>query len=162
MSDLIAYHLEDGIATLTLSNGKVNAISPDVITAFNAALDQAEQDRGVAALAGSQALQEQVVAPRGKGRGDREVKREQGEEHDLKQDEFGPAPAHLLSRVDQIAAQGEGDKRQRTGQGGHQDRIQSVQRTAYHAVVHSVPFFLLQMVVMAYQQHTVSGGDTEQ
>ena len=36
MSDLIAYHLEDGIATLTLSNGKVNAISPDVISAFNA------------------------------------------------------------------------------------------------------------------------------
>ena len=28
MSDLIAYHLEDGIATLTLNNGKVNAISP--------------------------------------------------------------------------------------------------------------------------------------
>ena len=28
MSELISYHLEDGIATLTLSNGKVNAISP--------------------------------------------------------------------------------------------------------------------------------------
>ena len=52
MSDLIAYHLEDGIATLTLSNGKVNAISPDVITAFNAALDQAEQDRAVVILTG--------------------------------------------------------------------------------------------------------------
>ena len=52
MSDLIAYHLEDGIATLTLSNGKVNAISPDVITAFNAALDQAEQDRAVVIIAG--------------------------------------------------------------------------------------------------------------
>ena len=44
MSDLISYQLEDGIATLTLSNGKVNAISPDVIAAFNAALDRAEQD----------------------------------------------------------------------------------------------------------------------
>ena len=52
MSDLIAYHLEDGIATLTLSNGKVNAISPDVITAFNAALDQAEQDRAVIIITG--------------------------------------------------------------------------------------------------------------
>ena len=52
MSDLIAYHLEDGIATLTLSNGKVNAISPDVITAFNAALDQAEQDRAVVIITG--------------------------------------------------------------------------------------------------------------
>ena len=52
MSDLISYHLEDGIATLTLSNGKVNAISPDVITAFNAALDQAEQDRAVVIITG--------------------------------------------------------------------------------------------------------------
>ena len=52
MSDLIAYHLEDGIATLTLCNGKVNAISPDVITAFNAALDQAEQVRAVVIITG--------------------------------------------------------------------------------------------------------------
>ena len=52
MSDLIAYHLEDGIATLTLSNGKVNAISPDAIAAFNAALDQAEQDRAVVIITG--------------------------------------------------------------------------------------------------------------
>lgn len=52
MSDLIAYHQEDGIATLTLSNGKVNAISPDVIAAFNAALDQAEQDRAVVIITG--------------------------------------------------------------------------------------------------------------
>ncbi|MGP6427812.1 MULTISPECIES: crotonase/enoyl-CoA hydratase family protein [Pseudomonas] len=52
MSDLIAYHLEDGIATLTLSNGKVNAISPDVIAAFNAALDQAVADRAVVIITG--------------------------------------------------------------------------------------------------------------
>ncbi|MEA9976588.1 MULTISPECIES: crotonase/enoyl-CoA hydratase family protein [unclassified Pseudomonas] len=52
MSELISYSLEDGIATLTLSNGKVNAISPEVITAFNAALDQAEQDRAVVIITG--------------------------------------------------------------------------------------------------------------
>ncbi|WP_339548232.1 crotonase/enoyl-CoA hydratase family protein [Pseudomonas sp. RA_35y_Pfl2_P32] len=52
MSDLISYHLEDGIATLTLSNGKVNAISPDVIAAFNAALDQAVTDRAVVIITG--------------------------------------------------------------------------------------------------------------
>lgn len=52
MSDLIAYHLEDGIATLTLSNGKVNAISPQVIADFNAALDRAEQDRAVVIITG--------------------------------------------------------------------------------------------------------------
>ncbi|CAM3111258.1 enoyl-CoA hydratase [Pseudomonas floridensis] len=52
MSDLVSYHLDDGIATLTLNNGKVNAISPDVIAAFNAALDQAEQDRAVVIVTG--------------------------------------------------------------------------------------------------------------
>ncbi|MBT8765290.1 crotonase/enoyl-CoA hydratase family protein [Metapseudomonas boanensis] len=52
MSELISYQLEDGIATLTLCNGKVNAISPDVIAAFNAALDRAEQDRAVVIITG--------------------------------------------------------------------------------------------------------------
>jgi len=53
MSELIAYHLEDGIATLTLSNGKVNAISPDVIAAFNVALDQAVADRAIVIITGT-------------------------------------------------------------------------------------------------------------
>jgi enoyl-CoA hydratase len=52
MSELITYQLEDGIATLTLSNGKVNAISPDVIAAFNAALDQAVLDRAIVIVTG--------------------------------------------------------------------------------------------------------------
>lgn len=52
MSDLVSYRLEDGIATLTLNNGKVNAISPDLIAAFNTVLDQAEQDRAVVILTG--------------------------------------------------------------------------------------------------------------
>lgn len=52
MSELISYHLEDGIATLTLSNGKVNAISPDVIAELNAALDQAVTDRAVVIITG--------------------------------------------------------------------------------------------------------------
>ena len=52
MSDLVAYQLDDGVATLTLSNGKVNAISNDVVAAFNAALDRAEQDRAVVIITG--------------------------------------------------------------------------------------------------------------
>jgi enoyl-CoA hydratase len=52
MSDLISYQLEEGIATLTLCNGKVNAISPDVIAAFNAALDRAEQDKAIVIVTG--------------------------------------------------------------------------------------------------------------
>jgi len=52
MSELITYHAEDGVATLTLNNGKVNAISPDVIQAFNAALDRAVEDRAVVIITG--------------------------------------------------------------------------------------------------------------
>ncbi|MGK9064275.1 crotonase/enoyl-CoA hydratase family protein [Stutzerimonas chloritidismutans] len=52
MSELVSYELDDGIATLTLSNGKVNALSPAVFDALNAALDRAEQDRAVVILTG--------------------------------------------------------------------------------------------------------------
>jgi enoyl-CoA hydratase len=52
MSDLVSYQLDDGIATLTLSNGKVNAISNDLVKALNDALDQAEKDRAVVILTG--------------------------------------------------------------------------------------------------------------
>ena len=52
MTDLITYALDDGIATLTLDNGKVNAISPDVIAAFHEALDRAEEDRAVVIITG--------------------------------------------------------------------------------------------------------------
>ncbi|TCD24041.1 crotonase/enoyl-CoA hydratase family protein [Pseudomonas sp. IC_126] len=52
MSDLVSYDLEDGIATLTLNNGKVNALSPAVFDALNAAFDRAEQDRAVVILTG--------------------------------------------------------------------------------------------------------------
>ena len=71
MSELISYHLEDGIATLTLSNGKVNAISPDVIAEFNAALDRAVADRAVVIitgqpgiLSGGYDLKEMTAGPR--------------------------------------------------------------------------------------------------
>ena len=52
MSDLVSYEFSAGIARLTLNNGKVNAISPAVIEAFNAALDKAEQDRAVVLITG--------------------------------------------------------------------------------------------------------------
>ena len=53
MSDLVSYQLDDGIATLTLDNGKVNAISPDVIAAFHAALDRAEADGAIVIITGT-------------------------------------------------------------------------------------------------------------
>ncbi|WP_314409111.1 crotonase/enoyl-CoA hydratase family protein [Pseudomonas kuykendallii] len=52
MSELISYHLDDGVATLTLNNGKVNAISPDMIVAFNEALDRATQDKAIVIITG--------------------------------------------------------------------------------------------------------------
>lgn len=52
MSQLVSYQLDDGIATLTLNNGKVNAFSPALITDFNTALDQAEQDKAVVIVTG--------------------------------------------------------------------------------------------------------------
>ncbi|TBU96240.1 crotonase/enoyl-CoA hydratase family protein [Stutzerimonas kirkiae] len=52
MSELVAYRLEDGVATLTLNNGRVNALSPAVFDELNAALDRAEQDRAVVVLRG--------------------------------------------------------------------------------------------------------------
>ncbi len=52
MSDLIHYSYNEGIATLTLNNGKVNAISPDMVTAFNSCLDQAEEDRAIVIITG--------------------------------------------------------------------------------------------------------------
>lgn len=52
MSETVTYSLHDGVATLTLANGKVNAISPEVIAALNRCLDQAEQDKAVVILTG--------------------------------------------------------------------------------------------------------------
>ena len=52
MSNLVPYSLLDGVATLTLTNGKVNAMSPAVIADLNAALDQAEADQAVVILTG--------------------------------------------------------------------------------------------------------------
>ena len=53
MNDLVGYHLEDGIATLTLDNGKVNAVSPDVIAAFHGALDRAVADQAIVVITGT-------------------------------------------------------------------------------------------------------------
>ena len=52
MSDLVQYSLHDGVATLTLANGKVNAVSPAVIEAFNAALDLAQAAEAVVIVTG--------------------------------------------------------------------------------------------------------------
>jgi enoyl-CoA hydratase len=52
MSDLLGYQLDDGVARLTLNNGKANALSSALIEALNAALDRAIEDRAVLILTG--------------------------------------------------------------------------------------------------------------
>jgi len=52
MTEPVSYLLDDGVATVTLNNGKVNAISPDVIAGLNAALDRSEADKAIIILTG--------------------------------------------------------------------------------------------------------------
>jgi enoyl-CoA hydratase/carnithine racemase len=52
MTALVGYELEDGIATVTMDDGKVNVMSVPMLADVNAALDQAEADRAVVVLAG--------------------------------------------------------------------------------------------------------------
>ncbi|WP_286261554.1 crotonase/enoyl-CoA hydratase family protein [Thalassotalea atypica] len=49
---LVTTEIEEQIATITITNGKVNAISHQVIDELNAALDQAEQEKAVVILTG--------------------------------------------------------------------------------------------------------------
>ncbi len=52
MEKLVAYQAEDQYAIITLQNGKVNAISHEVIDELNEALDQAEQTQKIVILTG--------------------------------------------------------------------------------------------------------------
>ena len=52
MTTLVTLHIADNVATLTLNNGKVNAISHQVIDEFNQALDLAEQNKAVVVITG--------------------------------------------------------------------------------------------------------------
>ena len=44
---LVSYHLDDVVATITMDDGKVNALSPAMQAEINKALDQAEADGAV-------------------------------------------------------------------------------------------------------------------
>src|SRR5690348_7597992 len=48
----VSYELDDGIATITLDDGKVNALSPAMSRAIAEALDRAEEDGAVVVLTG--------------------------------------------------------------------------------------------------------------
>ena len=48
----VSYKLQDDIATITMDDGKANAMNPEMIGAVNAALDQVEKEAKVVILAG--------------------------------------------------------------------------------------------------------------
>ena len=52
MSDFVAYKLEHPICTITLDDGKVNCLSPQMLDEVNAALDRAEEDGAAVVLVG--------------------------------------------------------------------------------------------------------------
>lgn len=52
MSNVVNCNIENKVATITLNNGKVNAISHQVIDELNQALDQAEAEQTVVVLTG--------------------------------------------------------------------------------------------------------------
>ncbi|HZB71759.1 MAG TPA: crotonase/enoyl-CoA hydratase family protein [Acidimicrobiales bacterium] len=52
MEPLARYELEDAVATITMDDGKVNALSPAMLAALGEALDRAADDRAVVVLRG--------------------------------------------------------------------------------------------------------------
>lgn len=52
MGALVDYQLADGIATITMDDGKVNALSPPMLAEVSGALDRAEADGAVVVLSG--------------------------------------------------------------------------------------------------------------
>ncbi len=56
MGSLVGYRLEGSIATITMDDGKVNAMSPAMQGELGAALDRARADRAVVLLAGREGV----------------------------------------------------------------------------------------------------------
>ena len=52
MIELVAINIENKVATITIQNGKVNAISHQVIDELNTALDQAQEAEAVVVITG--------------------------------------------------------------------------------------------------------------
>jgi enoyl-CoA hydratase len=52
MDQLVAYEVTDGIATVTMDDGKVNALSMGMISALHVALDRARADEAVVVITG--------------------------------------------------------------------------------------------------------------
>ncbi len=56
MSKLVTYDLTDSVATITMDDGKVNALSPQLFKELNAAFDQAKTDKAVVVFTGREGV----------------------------------------------------------------------------------------------------------
>src|SRR5262245_3596673 len=56
MSALVGYELRDGIATIAMDDGKRNALSLEMLSQLNGALDRAEADRAAVVLTGREGV----------------------------------------------------------------------------------------------------------
>ena len=56
MRTLVGYDLRDSIATITMDDGKMNVLSPDMFRQLNAAFDHAAEDRCVVVLTGREGV----------------------------------------------------------------------------------------------------------
>ena len=56
MNDLLSYSLADGIATITMDDGKVNAMSIPMLEALHGAFQRAEEDAAVVLLTGRKGM----------------------------------------------------------------------------------------------------------
>ena len=56
MSGLVTYELRDSIATIVMDDGKVNALSLEMLSAVNGALDRAVSDAAVVVLTGREQI----------------------------------------------------------------------------------------------------------
>lgn len=51
-TDSVQYELKDGVATITIDDGKRNALSPEVLASIHSALDQAKRDDAIVIITG--------------------------------------------------------------------------------------------------------------
>jgi enoyl-CoA hydratase len=56
MTNLVSYELTDGVARITMDDGRVNALSPQMFADLNAAFDRAQADGAIAILRGREGI----------------------------------------------------------------------------------------------------------
>lgn len=52
MNDIVSYEFSNGVSTIAMNDGKVNCLSPIMLSNLNSAFDRAEADKGVVLLTG--------------------------------------------------------------------------------------------------------------